>query len=657
MPKQTKKQNRKMKTRKTKKRHDRKQKGGNKEDELNMMVHKSLEVFKKSVDDYLNAGGDINKQGRKGITALMEATYLLSIPKINYLLEHGADVNVVADNGTTAYSYAYGNNKIVNILKDAGAITDPTYLLLLAIRANNDASAKAMIDNRDAIDLDIDKNTFYRTKKLREDGINYKIYEYPLNLAILMGKNEIVKDLLDAGADLNIESDYLSSDMLDSDEEILLEEDGENPLLLAVRFSDEDIVRIILEENIAPDRGQEKRLDINAISYIHEHSALQVAVANEEAEKVKLLVDAGANVNIRTVDDIENTPLILAAYNGNLEIVKILVEGGADVDLTNNEGVTAVVASIYENDSLDILEYFSEQGHMGAARLLLSISDHKEPEKKDTTVVVRQILPTPIKHQPQDKPIPEILHNPKLTFYDVIDMEEKSVQAFLDEDPDNIIFVYKKQIIGTNRQQLYREFTTNRTKIMLECKESNTYFHQPEENLVKDNENTLLYYLNMDIVGLLGILLPISQLKSLTTIVHVVQPDTPPYKPMTPDTPPETPPYPPNTPPYEPMTPDTTPPSPHFGEDISPIRGGNLFANVFVVDTSEDPKVARAITSFGAYDGDNVVSAKHCAEEEPMKIGKLYSVDFPLRKKPVKRTRSKSPKNKTRKVRKQPKSP
>ena len=371
-----------------------------------MMVHKSLEVFKKSVDDYLNAGGDINKQGSKGITALMEAAALLSIPKVKYLLEHGADVNAVADDGTTAYSYAYGNDKIVNILKDAGANTDPTYLLLLAIRANNDASAKAMIDNRDVIDLDIDKNTFYRTKKLREDGINYKIYEYPLNLAILMGKNEIVKHLLDAGADLNIESDYLSSHMLDSDEEILLEEDGENPLLLAVRFSDEDIVRIILEENIAPDRGQEKRLDINAISYIHEHSALQVAVENEEAEKVKLLVDAGANVNIRTVDDIENTPLILAAYNGNLEIVKILVEGGADVDLTNNEGVTAVVASIYENDSMDVLEYFQNKGIWVQTRLLLSISDHKEPEKKDTTVVIRQILPTPINISPKTNPYP-----------------------------------------------------------------------------------------------------------------------------------------------------------------------------------------------------------------------------------------------------------
>ena len=105
----------------------------------------------------------------------------------------------------------------------------------------------------------------------------------------------------------------------------------------------------------------------------------------------------------------------------------------------------------------------------------------------------------------------------------------------------------------------------------------------------------------MDIVGLFGILLPISQLKTLTS-------------------------------------------------DDS--------ARMFVVDTSEDLKVVRAITSFGAYDGDNVVSAKHCAEEEPMKIGQLYSVDFPPRKEPVKRTRSKSPaKNKTRKVRKQPKSP
>ena len=90
---------------------------------------------------------------------------------------------------------------------------------------------------------------------------------------------------------------------------------------------------------------------------------------------------------------------------------------------------------------------------MGATRLLLSISDHKEPEKKDTTVVIRQILPTPAKHQPQDKPIPEILHNPKLTFYDVIDMEEKSVQAFWTKTQTTSS--YKKQIMGTNRQQLY----------------------------------------------------------------------------------------------------------------------------------------------------------------------------------------------------------
>lgn len=228
-------------------------------------------------------------------------------------------------------------------------------------------------------------------------------------------------------------------------------------------------------------------------------------------------------------------------------------------------------------------------------------------------------------------------------------MEEKEIKSYLSEDPDNVVFIYKQQVIGTNKQQLKNEFTTNRTKIMLECKEANTFFHQPEKNLIKDDENNLLYYLNMDIVGLLGILLPISQLKTLTHMDKVLfldSPDSPPFAPG------ESPPFAPE----EPMTPPFPPPSDfQFGEDLSPIRGGNLYPNIFVVDTSEDTKTQRAITSFGAYDGDNVVSAKHCAEEEPMKVGKLYSVDFP--KKSVKRTKSKSPKNKTRKSRKQSKTP
>lgn len=66
--KQTKKQNRKPKTqnRKTRKQNrktTKKQKGGNNDDELNMIVHdESLDALK----EYIEQGGDVNKKGSKG---------------------------------------------------------------------------------------------------------------------------------------------------------------------------------------------------------------------------------------------------------------------------------------------------------------------------------------------------------------------------------------------------------------------------------------------------------------------------------------------------------------------------------------------------------------------------------------------------------------
>ena len=717
----TKKQNRKTtqkQNRKTKKKQNRKttkkQKGGN-NDELTMIIRdESLDALK----EYVEQGGDINKPGSKGITALMEAIAIQDVPKVQYLIEQGVDVNATADDGKTAYSIAFGNDKLTDLLKNAGANTNPTYLLLLAIEHNNTQSAKAMIDNREALGLNINEQVPQYKTIQTEGEAPYSIYEYPLTLAIKTNNNEIAKHLLEAGASLAIESDKTY------DEDTQIKDNKETPIILAVKEQNDMMVDLLLDENMNLNRDVHSRFDINqtsdsnytalykavdkGYSLITDHllkaganpnyrngpnklfMPIIQAVENYDTDIVDSLIDAGADVNVRTLDHFENTPLILAAYNGDLYTVKSLVEAGADMDIKNNEDTDALFAA-YENGYMEVVEYFSDQGHLGATDLLLNMNvqeEHQEPKKKDTKTVVEQIEPKPIEHHQELKRIPKMLKDDNLTFYDVIDMEEKQVKTFLDEDPDNVIFIYKQQIIGTNKKQLENEYTTNRTKIMLECKEPNTYFHQPEENLVKDDENNLLYYLNMDIVGLLGILLPISQLKTLTHDTHIdnnlslVPPDspyfepmtppgTPPFEPMTPPYPPmtptDTPPFEPMTPPYPPMTPTDTPPSPEFGEDLSPIRGetggGNPKPNVFVVDISDDRKKERAITSFGAYDGDNVVSAKHCAETEPMRIGKLYSVDFPIPKKLLilfKRARSKSPKspkNKTRKSQKQSKTP
>jgi len=45
---------------------------------------------------------------------------------------------------------------------------------------------------------------------------------------------------------------------------------------------------------------------------------------------VKLLIDKGADVNVKNVGD--RTPLMWAAMHGHTEVVRLLIDNGADVD-------------------------------------------------------------------------------------------------------------------------------------------------------------------------------------------------------------------------------------------------------------------------------------------------------------------------------------
>jgi len=629
-PKQSKKKVTK-KTRQTKKK-GRKQKGGSNDDALNMITRdEPLEELRIYVEEQ---GGDVNKPGSLGITALMEAVAIMDEDKIQYLIEKGADVNAVSDNGRTAYTYAFGNDAIVKRLKDAGANTDPVYLLLLAIEKGNNRTAKTMIDNREKLGLDIDEKTAYKETR-----------ESPLLLAIEKKNLDIARYLLSAGANLNIVSDPVWGEQTNN--EIVY-----TPLMLAITLAEVEMVDLLLEYNGKPERDPSKKLDIDAIP--GEYAALHIAMllTDQQTYLVKRLIEAGADVNLLTKDYFENTPLILAGYDGNLDTIKLLVDAGADVSIENSQGMDVVDAA-YE----DAIAYFAERGHEGAMEYLRNQEQEEEQEeeqKKDTQVIVQQIKTVPIEELPITKTVPKALQDPNPSFYDVIDMEEKNVRDFLKEDPDNILFVYEQQMIGTNRKQLQHEFTTNRTKIMLECMETKPAFHQPDSNIVKDDQGNLQYYLNMDIIGLLGIMINIAQLKTLVGSSSQ-QEDVLPPPPQSPDLVLSASPL--GTPP----SPDLLPP--FLGiDDLSPINGGNHPSQIFVVDKSDDPKKMRPITSFGAYDMDDVVSAKHCAEEEPIRIGTLYSAELPEPKKrksnspkskstSSKKRKSNSPKNRSRKSR------
>lgn len=61
-----------------------------------------------------------------------------------------------------------------------------------------------------------------------------------------------------------------------------------------------------------------------------------IAVQNNDIEALKILNDAGANLNI--LDILKRTPLIYAIEKGYNDIGIYLIENGADINITNSTG-------------------------------------------------------------------------------------------------------------------------------------------------------------------------------------------------------------------------------------------------------------------------------------------------------------------------------
>ena len=78
-------------------------------------------------------------------------------------------------------------------------------------------------------------------------------------------------------------------------------------------------------------------------------SALHHAVLKNNAEVVRLLLDNGADIEIKAKDQFEGTPLIWAAYWGLYDMAKLLLEEGADVNGSDSYGGTPLDAASVEN--------------------------------------------------------------------------------------------------------------------------------------------------------------------------------------------------------------------------------------------------------------------------------------------------------------------
>ena len=221
----------------------------------------------------------------------------------------------------------------------------------------------------------------------------------PLIIGAALGQTEIVKLLLEKGADVNARDNRIgamaimvASDKGHVDIIKLLIENGADinakdnnsstPLMIAAEKGQVKAAKFLIENGadinagnnllgampigIASDKGH-----VDIIKLLIENGAdigakdkngatpLMIAAEKDQPEVINFFIENGADINVR--DNYGGTPLMAASYYGHMDIVRLLIEKGADVNAKDkNGGTTLMVASYYGRT--DIIKLLIEKG-------------------------------------------------------------------------------------------------------------------------------------------------------------------------------------------------------------------------------------------------------------------------------------------------------
>ena len=153
-----------------------------------------------------------------------------------------------------------------------------------------------------------------------------------LHEAVLQGHQDIVKMLIDLGANVNAINEY-----------------RETPIAYAAKEANWEIVKILMSHGANVDY-----LDQSGISLLH------YAAEQGNKEIAKILITKGANVS---AGDYENamTPLHYAAERGDREIVEMLLAHDAEVNIVNSQGRTPLINAM-EKDEQEIMKVLIAHG-------------------------------------------------------------------------------------------------------------------------------------------------------------------------------------------------------------------------------------------------------------------------------------------------------
>ncbi len=239
---------------------------------------------------------------------LVRAAYADNIKTVKMLLNEGVNPNSADNNGQTALYFAarHGCTEIVKALLAVGAdVNKPagwqkrTPLFVSAIGFQYE-TAKVLIDaggNINQFDGDGIAPLHYVVSGGRDTGLPVR--------------TETVKKFIEElHPDVNQKTQW-----------------GVSPLQCASLCGHSNIVKILLEHGA----------DVNYADTAG-NTALHRAVKNEDIQTVGILLEAGADVNCANKHG--ETPLHTAVFDENVQCITALLNAGADINKTDNDGKT-----------------------------------------------------------------------------------------------------------------------------------------------------------------------------------------------------------------------------------------------------------------------------------------------------------------------------
>lgn len=284
----------------------------------------------------LNARSSVNKWERQttseprekwlplgGLTPLLFAARQGCVECVRVLADNGADVNAVDPTGISPVLIAIinGHYDVAGLLLDKGA--DPK----LADETGRTALYSAVDfhtmpqDNRPAPKVEDEKLT----------------------------SMDLIRKLVEKGADVNaqLKKQQPYRAKLDRGDDTMLGA-GTTPILRAAKAGDVEVIKFLLEHGANPKlitrAGINPVMAAAGLGTKEEDSTGRRKTEAEAVESIRLLLDAGADVNV--ADGRGQTALHGAAAKGYDQVVRFLVERGAKLDSKDRNGNTPLDAAL-----------------------------------------------------------------------------------------------------------------------------------------------------------------------------------------------------------------------------------------------------------------------------------------------------------------------